>query len=692
VFAAATIARLIARFETLLAGIVADPAQRLSRLPLLSAAERAQLLVAWTAPAQPYPAVGLAQRFAAQAQATPAATALLFADATLSYKELLQRVGQLARQLQALGVGPETRVGLCVERSFDLVVGMLGILAAGGAYVPLDPAYPAERLQFMLHDADIAALLTHTALRTSTLAAVTLPDAPVIDLDAIVWDVAAPATLPPSAITVDTLAYIIYTSGSTGTPKGVLVSQRAVSNFVHSCQTAFPVTSADTVLQFASFCFDVSVFEIFTALLSGARLVLAARDTLLSPAALTALLQRHAVSVIDIPPVVLNLLPADAFPQLRIALIGGESFTGALATRWQAPGRRFFNGYGPTEATVTMTLYECQGAYAQTPPIGRAMPNMAVYVLDEQMELLPVGVAGELYIGGVGLARGYWRRPGLTAAKFVPHPWSAEPGARLYATGDLVRWRADGELEFLGRIDGQVKLRGFRVELGEIEAVLSQHPAVREAVVLAREDTPGDKRLVAYVVAGEPRTGALWANHEPTGNKEQENNEMKGQAGAGVADPRPLTTDHLRAFLAKQLPEHMLPAAFVTLDALPLTPSGKVDRRALPAPAPIEPTSVYVAPRNRREQRLCAIWSQYLGRDRIGINDNFFDLGGHSLLGIQIMSAIQQSFKVNLPLKYLFERPTVAELTGAIEQALLSSVSPEELAALQSRVKGTKHV
>jgi surfactin family lipopeptide synthetase A len=633
-FRAATIERLLGHFATLLDGVVADPERRVGELPLLGPAERRQLLVDWNATARPYPAACLHELFAAQAARTPEAVAVVCGEERLSYRELDARANQLAHYLQARGVGPETLVALGAARVPALVVGVLGILKAGGAYVPLDPAYPPERRELILADTQAPLLLTsgdETALAGSGTAVVRL------DRD---WAViaGAPTSPPPSAATPQHLAYVIYTSGSTGRPKGVAIEHHSVVNLVTGSQELFTIGPGDRLLQFASLNFDVSVWEIFTALLSGATLVLGPAETLHSPPELAQLMSVEGITVADLPPAILAHLPPDCCPTLRISITGMESFAGELINRWARPGRRIFNGYGPTEATVVVTFQECSGrTWEHSPPIGRPMANQRVYLLDEWGQPVPIGVPGELYLGGVGLARGYLHRPELTAQKFLPDPFVADGTARLYRTGDRARYLADGSIEFLGRLDQQVKVRGYRIEPGEIEAALRRHPALQEAVVVAREDVPGEKRLVAYVAVGER-----------------------------VAP----SARELRDFLGQTLPGYMIPAAFVALERLPLTPGGKVDQRALPAPTGgrAERGGAYVAPRTPLEAVLAAeVYAVVLGVPEVGIEDSFFDLGGHSLQATQVISRVRDRFGVELPLRALFEAPTIAALALRIE-------------------------
>jgi amino acid adenylation domain-containing protein len=492
----------------------------------------------------------------------------------------------------------------------------------------------------MLEDTQAAALLTQERL----VASLPLARPATVRLDAD-WAAIEAGAGPAgdgrleNVARPDGLAYVIYTSGSTGKPKGVLIEHHSVANFTQTTRLLFEVTAEDRILQFASLCFDVSVFEIFTALLNGAALVLGSRETLLSPPDLTALMQKEAVTITDLPPAVMALLPGEAFPALRVAFVGGEAFSGDLVNRWVRPGRTFYNGYGPTEGTVTVIIYKCEGTWDRSPPIGKPMYNHQAYVVDRNLRPAPVGVPGELWVGGAGLARGYLNRPELTAEKFARNPFVDNPKARIYRTGDLVKYLPNGDIEFLGRIDSQVKIRGFRIELGEVETVLGQHPGIKQVVVLAREDAPGQKRLVAYLV---PKAEA------PT-----------------VSD--------LRSFLGERLPAYMVPSAFVTMDALPITPSGKVDHRALPVPEGDRPDldQEFVAPRTETERVLAdEIFTSILGLEEVGARDNFFELGGSSLQATQVISRVQNRFKVLLPLRRVFETPTVAGLAGTIDQEM----------------------
>ncbi|WP_445299249.1 amino acid adenylation domain-containing protein [Microcoleus sp.] len=495
-FDADTIKRMFGHFQTLLEGIVANPEQKISELPLLTQFERQQL-AGWNNTQTDYPKDAcIHDLFEEQVELTPDAIALVFEEQQLTYKELNQRANQLAHYLRNLGVGPEVLVGICVERSLKMVVGLLGILKAGGAYVPLDPAYPPERLVFMLEDAEVAVLLTQARLVEF------LPkhQGGIVCLDTD-WEIIERQSEenPRCSLTSENLAYVIYTSGSTGKPKGVLVAHSGLSNLATAQIHIFNVQPNSRVLQFASLSFDASIWEVVMALLAGATLVMGTRDSLLPGATLIQLLRDFAIATVTLPPSVLAVLPANELPALRTIIVAGEACSPDLIAKWSS-GRRFFNAYGPTESTVCATIAECSDS-SESPPIGGPIANIQVYILDAQLQAVPIGIPGELYIGGAGLARGYLNRPELTAERFILNPFSNESGSRLYKTGDLARYLSDGNIEFLGRIDQQVKIRGFRIELGEIEAVLSQHPDVRESVVMKREDASGNQRLVAYIVS-----------------------------------------------------------------------------------------------------------------------------------------------------------------------------------------------
>ncbi|HEY0607297.1 MAG TPA: amino acid adenylation domain-containing protein, partial [Herpetosiphonaceae bacterium] len=639
-FDAATIERLAEHFQSLLHDITAQPDRRLFDLALLTEDDLQQLSV-WNASYAEYPrAECIHQLFEAQAERTPESIAVVFGDQQLSYAALNARANRLAHRLQALGVSADVMVGLCVERSLDLIVGVLGILKAGGAYVPLDPNYPAGRLQFMLADAQVPVVVTQSHLVEqfppgSAGEAQIAPAVICLDRDS---EILSSAQLPNPQIqtTPENLAYVIYTSGSTGRPKGVQIPHQAVVNFLHAMQRQPGLSAHDRLLAVTTLSFDIAALEIFLPLVSGAEVVLASREVAADGVQLANLLNREAITVMQATPATWRMLLHAGWqgqPGLKI-LCGGEALPRLLADQLLSSGASLWNMYGPTETTIWSSVAQIAVA-AGDMPIGGPIANTQLYVLDRQMQRVPVGVAGELYIGGEGLARGYLNRPELTAERFVPDPFARVSGARLYRVGDLMRYRADGTLEFLGRVDHQVKVRGYRIEIGEIESALNQHLAIREAVVMARQDTSNETRLVAYVVE-EPRT----KNQEPNEEQRIENKGTKEQAnkdGENAAPPSPiamgegdrgdegLTTDSLRRFLHDKLPEYMIPTAFVFLDALPLTPNGKVDRKALPAPDTSRPEleAAFVAPQTAAEQALADIWKQVLGLHQIGIHDNF---------------------------------------------------------------------
>ncbi|HEX8819773.1 MAG TPA: amino acid adenylation domain-containing protein, partial [Archangium sp.] len=632
-FESATAVRMLGHLRVLLEAATSQPELPLSALPLLTEAERHQVLVQWNDTQADYPRDAcLHHLFEAQVERTPDALAVLLGGDSLTYRQLDARANQLAHELRSLGVGPEVRVGVCFERSLDLVIALLGILKAGGAYVPLDPSLPRERLAFMAEDSAAHVLLTQQALRN----VLPVTGQQVLCLDSA-WEALStrPQHAPAVPVLADNLAYVIYTSGSTGRPKGTLLRHRGVSNLVVQEAKAYGVGPESRMLQFANLSFDLSVEEIFTTLTAGGTLCLAPLEKLMPGEPLRRLLRELDITVLSLTPATLAATPAEDLPALRTVISGGEACPADLVARW-GQGRRFLNTYGPTEATVVASLTDCVPD-GKAPSIGRPLPNVRMYVLDTHMTPVPVGVRGELYLGGEGVARGYLGRPELTAEKFVPDPFSGEPGARLYRTGDLVRYLPDGHLEFQGRIDSQVKVRGFRIELGEVESALLAHPTVYEAVVAAREDGPGGKRLVAYVVA---------RGHE-------------------------LDTGELRRFARARLPEYMVPSAFVPLEALPLTPSGKVDHKALPAPDATRSSQdrPRTPARTPTEQLLASIWAQVLHIREVDANDNFFELGGHSLLATQVVSRVRAAFGVELSLRALFEEPTLAALATRLESA-----------------------
>ncbi|NPC46572.1 non-ribosomal peptide synthase/polyketide synthase, partial [Corallococcus exiguus] len=629
IFTASTAARMAEHLRVLLQEAVAHPDHRVSSLQLLAGAERQQMLVEWNATRAPFPEACMHSLFEEQVRLAPNAVAAVFEGTQLTYAQLDARANQLAHALRRRGVGPEVRVALSVERSLDVVIGLLGILKAGGAWVPVDPRLPRERLAFMLEDSAAQVLVTQQPLVDRFPEAL---HARALCLDTERGALATePTDAPVTGVTPANMAYLLYTSGSTGTPKGTAVEHRSVANLVTHEAVAYGIGPGSRVLQFASLSFDLSVEEIFTTLCNGATLVLAPLEKLMPGAPLPMLLREQELSVVSLTPAALAATSSEGLPKVRTVISGGEALPADVVARW-APGRRLLNTYGPTEATVIATFGEVV-ADGEVPSIGKPLANVHVYVLDPHGQPVPVGVRGELHIGGVGVARGYAGRSGLTAERFIPDAFSSTPGARLYRTGDVVRWRADGQLDFVGRIDAQVKVRGFRIELGEVENALRAAPAVKDAVVLAREDSPGDKRLVAYVV---------------------------GDA---------LDVTALRAHLKQHLPEYMVPAAFVPLDVLPLTSNGKVDRKALPAPdvSALRASHAYEAPATPLEEKLAALWSEVLRVPTVGRTDNFFELGGHSLLATQLVARVRAALDVELPLRALFEAPTIEALAQRLQ-------------------------
>jgi len=653
-----TITRLLGHFQTLLEGIISNPEARVSQLSLLTKFEKQQLLGDWNNIHENYlQDKCIHQLFEEQVERTPHNVAVVFENNSLTYQQLNTRANQLAHYLQELGVKPDTLVGICVERSLEMIVGILGILKAGGAYVPLDPEYPQERLNFMLEDSQVKVLVTQAKLVES----IPQHQAQLICLDTDWEKIAQNITSnPESGVKPDNLTYIIYTSGSTGKPKGVLVNHANVVRLFAATDSWYHFNSQDVWTLFHSYAFDFSVWEMWGALLYGGRLVIVPYLVTRSPESFYELLCQEKVTILNQTPTAFRQLiqaeesvKGDISPllrevgkdsvtetdlSLRLVIFGGESLEINSLQPWfdrhgdQLP--QLVNMYGITETTVHVTYRPLSMADVNSTAsvIGRPLPDLQVYLLDQYLQPVPVGVPGEMYVGGAGVAKGYLNRPELTTERFISSPF--EHSNKLYKTGDLARYWPNGELEYLGRIDNQVKIRGFRIELGEIEALLASHPQIWETVVLVWDDTAGDKRLVAYIV------------------------------------PQPEITiiiDEIRQFLKAKLPDYMVPNAFVILEALPLTTNGKIDRRALPPPN-LDISDKYVAPSTPIEEILVNIWSEVLKVEKVGINDNFFELGGHSLLATQLVAQIRDRLKIELPLRQLFNTATLAELAQGIEQ------------------------
>ncbi|MEG3918368.1 amino acid adenylation domain-containing protein [Microcoleus sp. T3_A4] len=650
-FGAADIKRLSQHFQALLESTVKNPEVAISQVDILSDRDRLQLLIDFNQTQKDYPTNKCVhQLFEEQAERNPDSIAVVFESQQITYRELNDRANQLARHLQNLGVEPEVVVGICLDRSLETIVGMLGVLKAGGAYLPIDPTTPIERKALMLEDAQVKVLLVQQRLIES------LPKTQVniVSIDTDIPTTSASYTPRASS---DNLAYVIYTSGSTGTPKGVAIEHRQLLNYLYAIQERLNLPSGANFATVSTFAADLGNTAIFPALCFGGCLHIVSQERATDPEALSEYFGRNPIDCLKIVPSHLAALlncsqPKSILPGKRLVL-GGESANWSLikTLRNLAPSCSVFNHYGPTETTVGVLTYQVEfdkiGCDLDTVPLGLPIANTQIYILDSYLQPVPIGVPGELYIGGDNLARGYLNRPELTAEKFIPNPFDAQ--SHLYKTGDLARYLPDGNIEFIGRIDGQVKIRGFRIELGEIEAVLGQHPDIAQAVVVAREDEMAQKRLVAYLISDQKQA--------PT-HKE------------------------IRNFLTSKLPEYMVPSAFVILKSLPLTSNGKVDRRALPAPDAMRPelTGNFVAPRTNIEEVLAAIWAEVLKIEKVGIYDNFFELGGHSLLATQVISRVRQAFQVELPLHRLFESATVADFAVAIAQKQAEQTDNEILA------------
>ncbi|CAM3366464.1 non-ribosomal peptide synthetase [Kibdelosporangium persicum] len=637
-FDAGTIGDLLDRYLRLTASLAGDPGAPIARAELLAPAERDELLRRWDGLYRSSPPVTIHGWFADQAARSPEACAVVAGDERLTYRELNAKADALAEVLRASGARPGRIVAICLPRGAEYLVSVLAVLKAGAGFLPLDPSHPASRLLALLGDAAPAVVLT-----TSELTGV---------LSGTAWHTLTTADQAPEGATPgggdagpDDLAYVLYTSGSTGTPKGVLISHRAVVNFVEAMRDLFVLTPADRMLGYAATTFDVSVFEMFGALLTGGRLCLALDSDRLDIERLQRLLEQEGITVTDLPPSVMAMLEPERLERLRIVFVGGEAFPGELVNRWN-PGRRFFNGYGPTECTVTMIVHECVGTWDSSPPIGLPIANHVAHVLDENLEPVPYGVPGELVIGGLGLAKGYLNEPGLTERKFIADPFGTAPGGRLYRTGDLVKRRRDGALVFLGRIDRQLKIRGMRIEPAEIEAALSGHADVRQVFADVWTDPQGEPHLVAYVSLA---------------------------AGARTTPP------DLRAHLITMLPPPVVPDRVVIVSELPLTSSGKVDRAALPAPEVVV-ARTDGADRSETERIIAdELFGRALGVETVDSHTSFFELGGSSLQAAQVIFGIRRSFDVEVSVAHFFRDPTVAGLAAVVDRQRAAQLDDESL-------------
>ena len=634
-FDAGTITRMLAHLKMLLNGMAADPEQRISQLPLLTDAERQQLLVAFNDTASPYPSDAcLHHLFQAQAQHSPDRIALIYQGDCISYGQLNRLSNRLAHRLIASGVAADSVVAICCDRSLPMVISLLAVLKAGAAYLPLDPSYPQERLSFMLDDSGCVLVLSEakyadqfsgSGKRVISLGSELLEGASGDEED------------PVTGVCEENLAYLLYTSGSTGAPKGVQIPHRAVVNFLSSMKEQPGLNERDRLLAVTSLSFDIAGLELYLPLISGASVVIAGREMIAEAPQLWDAISAHNITIMQATPATWHMLLAAGSRgdnQLKI-LCGGEALSQEMAQRLLKTGTSVWNLYGPTETTIWSLAHQVQGTIG-TIPIGRPIANTQIYLLDRHLQPAPLAVPAQLLIGGDGLARGYFNRPDLSADRFIPDPFSLTPGGRLYSTGDLARYLPDGNIEFLGRINHQVKIRGFRIELEEIEAALSTFPGVKQALVVARRDATDHDRLVAYLVASDD--------------------------GAGPAQ--------LRDFLKQKLPDYMVPSWFVMLDRLPLTPNGKVDRKALPDPDPERPSigHAFIAPRDEVESLLASIWEEALNVRPVGVTDSFFDLGGHSLLAVRLMSQIHKQFSRELPLSTLFKANTIEQLAGILRR------------------------
>ncbi len=683
-FDQSTIARIAGNFQTLLQGIIATPAKSIALLPLLTESELHQLLVEWNNTQVEYPQYKCIHHlFEDQVERTPDAIAVMFENEQITYRDLNSRANQLGHYLRSLGVKPDVLVGICVERSIEMIVGLLGILKSGGAYVPLDPAYPSDRLAYMVEDSKLLVLVTQQSLLTTCAGFMPSgqPHAPVIFSIDSDWEqvIQYSRKNPITAATVQNLAYTIYTSGSTGKPKGVQLEHRSVFNFLVSMTQAAGIIAGDVFVSVASISFDMSVLDLYITLTVGATLVVASREATTDGSKLIQQIERSQASVMQATPATWQIMLASGWQgnkNLKV-LSGGEPLTRKLAAQLLEKTASVWNLYGPTETTVYSTVYEVKSA-EQKIFIGRPIANTEIYILDAHLQgakevlmLSPIGKVGELHIGGDGLARGYLNRPDLTEQKFISYSLTENHSSRIYKTGDLARYLPDGNLECLGRIDHQVKIRGFRIEIGEIETLLTKHPSIAEAVVVARKESNGNKRLVAYLV------------QKPETRVEHQENHTQ-------------FIPQLRSFLKEKVADYMVPSNFVIMDNMPLTPNGKINRLALPAPGHDRPALevAYIAPRNSIEEKLAKIWAKILEIEPVGVEDNFFDLGGNSILIAQILNRVREVFEVDVAMSYFFDNPTVNGLAETInlfsqptgEEAIKKSVDLQAEAILDDSI------
>ena len=658
VFEEQSMQRLISSFRVLVRSAITNPDAAINSYELLGEKDRQRLLIEFNQPAAPAVIDDKCfhEIFEEHAVLTPDNDALIYEDRRLTYAELNARANQLAHRLRKLGVGPESLVALLLGRSPEMVVGLLGVLKAGGAYVPLDVAQPKERLSLMLQSAHPAAVVTQSNF-VDVVQESPVKEWPIVNLDTASQDLDDESRENPATnTTASNLMYVIYTSGSSGVPKGVAVEHRQLINYLHGVQEKLNLPAGASYAMVSTFAADLGNTVIFPALASGGTLHIMGQERITDPEAVATYFDEHQIDCLKIVPGHLAALlsssqPARVLPR-RLLVVGGEASPreGAIQVQELKPEMRILNHYGPTETTVGVLTWELtqDGQWTNTLPLGRPLGNTRAYVLDANLLPVPIGVPGELYIGGGNVARGYLNQPDLTAERFISDPFSAEPGERLYKTGDMVRFISETAIEFLGRKDQQVKIRGYRIEPGEIESALDLHPDVREAIVIPREDSLVEKRLVAYVAVTAPS----------------------------------LQVSDLRSHLAERLPDYMVPSSFVLLSALPRTPNGKIDRHALPAPAETEDTELFVAPRTPIEEALCRIWSQLLGVEQIGVNNSFFDLGGHSLMAMQLLSRLRGIFQLELPLRVVFEAPTIAKLAKVLVSFEVTPGQVERIAVI----------